>query len=193
MKTVNDRTTRYEIKDIFLERYSPRAMSGESITKDELMTLLEAARWAPSLSNEQPWRFIYALRDTPHFEKLFSFLAESNKTWCKNASLLIMAISKKDLARGGPNLAHSFDTGSAWENLALQATSMNLVSHAMAGFDYNLAKQKLNIPDEYSVEIMIAIGKPGKIEDLPEPLRLREKPSDRKPLEKIIFEGEFKS
>jgi nitroreductase len=193
MKTTNNRTTKYSIEDIFLERYSPRAMSGEAVSKEEMMTLFDAARWAPSLSNEQPWRFIYALRDTPHFEKLFSFLAEGNKTWCKNASLLIVAISKKDLAKGGPNLAHSFDTGSAWENLALQATSMNLVSHAMAGFDYNLAKQELNIPNEYSVEIMIAIGKPGKVEDLPEYLREREKPSDRKPLEEIIFEGKFKS
>lgn len=191
MKTVNNRTTKYSINDIFLNRFSPRAMSGETISKEELMTLFEAARWAPSLSNEQPWRFIYAIRETPDFDKFLSFLMEGNKIWCKNASILIVVISKKDLSKGGINIAHSFDTGAAWENLALQSTSMNLVSHGMAGFDYILVKKELSIPDNYNVEMMIAIGKPGKIEDLPEALQEREKPSDRKPLEEIISEGKF--
>lgn len=191
MKTINTRTTEYPIDDIFLRRFSPRAMSGENISKEELMTLFEAARWAPSLSNEQPWRFIYAMRETPSFKKLFSFLAEGNKIWCKNSSVLIVTISKKDLSKDGPNIAHSFDTGAAWENLALQAIFMNLVSHGMAGFNYALAKKELNIPDDYNVEMMIAIGKPGKVENLPERLQEREKPSTRKNLEEIISEGKF--
>ncbi len=193
MKTINNRSTEYEVNDIFLKRFSPRAMSGESITKEELMTLFDAAHWAPSLFNEQPWRFIYGLRDTPNFEKLFSFLMEGNKIWCKNASALVVVVSNKKNMKGEPNMTHSFDTGSAWENLALQATNMNLISHGMAGFDYTLAQNELSVPDDYQVEMMIAIGKPGKIEDLPEPLREREIPSQRKNLEEIVFEGSFKN
>jgi len=190
-KTINERTTEYPILDIFLERYSPRAMSGEIISKEELMTLFEAARWAPSSRNGQLWRFIYAMRDTKEFEIFVSFLNEGNRIWCIKAGVLVVTISKKTFDDGKPSITHSFDTGSAWENLALQATSMDFVAHGMQGFDYAMAKEKLGIPDDYNVEMMIAIGKHGKIEDLPEPLRAREKPSDRKPLEEIVFEGKF--
>ncbi len=191
MKTVNGRTTEYPIDDMFLKRHSPRAMSGEKISKEELITLFEAARWAPSSYNAQPWRFIYAMRDTPEFENLFSFLVQFNKDWCKNAGALIVTISKKTSTSGKFSITHSFDSGSAWENLALQAQTMGLVAHGMEGFDYKMAKEKLGVPDDYNVEMMIAVGKPGKIEDLPEDLRARETPSNRKPLEEIIFEGKF--
>ena len=191
MKTVNQRTTEYPIDDMFLKRHSPRAMSGEAISKDELMTLFEVARWAPSASNIQPWRFIYVMRDTPEFVNFLSFLMDGNKIWCEKAGVLAVLISKKTSDKGTLSPKHSFDAGSAWENLALQATSMNLVAHGMAGIYFDLIKEKLAIPDDYEVEIMIAVGKHGKIEDLPEPLRERETPSDRKPLEEIVFEGKF--
>ena len=191
MKTVNSRTTEYPIDDVFLKRYSPRAMSGESISKEELMTLFEAARWAPSSQNLQPWRFVYAMRNTPEFETFLSFLVEGNRIWCEKAGALVVTISKNTNDKGGPSTTHSFDTGSAWENLALQATEMNLVTHGMGGIHRDLIKEKHSIPDDYNIEMMIAIGKHGKIEDLPEPLRAREKPSDRKPLEEIVFEGRF--
>ena len=193
MKTINNRTTKYPIEDVFLKRFSPRAMSGESISKDELMTLFEAARWAPSASNIQPWRFIYATREMPEFQIFLSFLMEGNRIWCAKAGVLVVTVSKKNTDKGTPSVTHSFDVGSAWENLALQASTMNLIAHGMAGFDYEKAKTELGIPDDYSVEMMIAIGRPGKIEDLPEPLQAREKPSDRKPLEEIVFEGKFPS
>jgi nitroreductase len=166
-------------------------MSGETISKEELMTLFEAARWAPSASNIQPWRFIYAMRDTLEFETLFSLLIDFNKDWCVRAGALIVTISKKTRDNGKENPTHSFDTGSAWENLSIQASGMGLVAHGMAGFDYVLAKERLSIPDDYNVEMMIAIGKPGKVEDLPEALREREAPSDRKPLTEIVFAGRF--
>lgn len=192
-KTINNRTTKYEIDDHFLKRWSPRAMSEEKITEEELMTLFEAARWAPSASNIQPWRFIYAMRDTPEFENLFSLLIQFNKDWCVRSSALVVVISKNVRDDGKVSISHSFDTGAAWENLALQASEMNLVAHGMAGFDYKVAKEKLGIPDEYNVEMMFAVGKHGKVEDLPEPLRARETPSDRKPLEEIVFKGKFRS
>ena len=193
-KKVNGRKTEYGINDIFLKRYSPRALSGETISKEELMTLFEAARWAPSSYNAQPWRFIYAMRDTPEFEKMFSLLVEFNQSWCKNASALVAVVSRKNFEHNNkPSATHSFDAGAAWENLALQATSMNLVAHGMEGFECAMAKEKLGVPDDYSVEMMFAIGKHGKIEDLPENLRADETPNDRKPLEEIIFEGKFPS
>ncbi len=191
MKTINGRTTKYPISDIFLKRYSPRALSGEAVSMDELMTLFEAARWAPSGSNLQPWRFIYAMADMPEFETLFSTLIDFNKDWAKRASVLVLVVSKKTRESGKENITHSFDTGSAWQNLALQASEMNLIAHGMAGFDYKLAHEKLSIPEDYTVEMMFALGKHGKVEDLPEALRAREGASDRKPLEEIVFKGKF--
>ena len=191
MKEINKRKTEYEIEDIFLERYSPRAMSGEAISKEELMTLFEAARWAPSSGNGQPWRFIYAMRDTKTFEKFLSFLVEGNRVWCTKASALIVTISQRVRDNGKESLTHSFSTGAAWENLALQASKMNLVSHGMEGIHHDLIREKLAIPENYSIEMMIAIGKHGKIEDLPEPLQQRETPSNRKPLNEIVFEDNF--
>ncbi len=193
IKTINNRTTEYPIDDMFLKRHSPRALSGETISKEQLMTLFEAARWAPSNYNIQPWRFVYAMRDTPEFDTHFSLLVDFNKEWCKRASVLIVTISKKTSDSGHDNVCHSFDTGAAWENLALQAQTMGLVAHGMSGFDYKMAKEKLGVPDDYNVEMMIAIGKHGKIEDLPENIRAGETPNDRKPLEGMIFEGKFNS
>ena len=167
-------------------------MSGENISKVELMTLFEAARWAPSASNIQPWRFIYANRKMPEFQDFLSFLMEGNRIWCEKAGAFVVVISQKTSDKGTLYPNHSFDTGSAWENLALQAVNMNLVAHGMAGFNYTIAKKELSVPDNYEVEMMIAIGKPGKIEELPEPLREREKPSNRKPLEEIVFEGKYR-
>ncbi len=191
MKTINNRTTKYPINDIFLERYSARAMSGENISNDELMTLFEAARWTPSANNLQPWRFIYTNTGTPEFESLLSSLADGNKTWCAKAGALILVISQKIMSDGKENVNRHFDTGSAWENFALQASQMNLVVHPMAGFNHAVVKEKFSIPDDYSIEIMIAVGRPGKIEELPEGYRAYETPSGRRPLEEIVFEGKF--
>ncbi|MEI8269852.1 MAG: nitroreductase family protein [bacterium] len=193
MKTTNNRSTEYPINDIFLQRYSSRAMSGETISKEEIMTLFEAARWSPSSMNAQPWRFVYAMCGTPEFAKLFSFIMDKNQVWAKNSSALILLVSKNNLDDGSFSVPHSFDAGAAWENLALQSTSMKFVSHAIGGFDKKLAKESLEIYDDYTIEIMIAIGKPGKIEDLPEALQVREKPSQRKNLDEIVFEGNFKN
>ena len=182
----------YPINPLILKRWSPRAMSGESITKNDLMTLFEAARWAPSSYNHQPWKFIYAMRGTPEWNSLFSLLVEFNQNWCKNAAVLVVIISKNNFEYNNKlSRTHSFDTGSAWENLALQATDMNLVSHGMEGFDYDRAKKELGIPDDFTVEAMCAIGKPGKKENLPTDLQEKEAPSGRKPITEFIFHEKF--
>jgi nitroreductase len=180
------------IERIFLQRWSPRAMSGEPLTHDELMTLFEAARWAPSTYNEQEWRFLYARRDTPHWQTFFDLLMDAHKVWCQRAAVLVVVLSHKVFERNGkPNPVHTFDTGAAFENLALQGTVMGLVIHGMAGFDRDKARASLGVPDDYAVEAMIALGRPGDPAELPPELRDREKPSGRKPVAKFVREGEF--
>ena len=186
------RTSNYPIDKLLLNRWSPRAMSGKPISDEELMTLFEAARWAPSSYNGQPWRFIYAKRDTEHWDRFFKLLVPFNQSWCINAAVLVTIISRKQFEfNNEPAPTHSFDAGAAWENLALQGSIMNLVVHGIQGFDYEKATQDLNIPDLYQVEAMFAVGKPGNIKDLPADLQEREKQSDRKPLQEIVFEGMF--
>ena len=190
---VNNRKLEYKCDDIFPKRWSPRAMSGEDLSDEELMILFEAAKWAPSTYNTQPWRFLYAKRGTKEWEKFFNLLAEPNQVWCKNAAVLMVLISNKNFEYNGkPDGTHSLCSGSAWQNIALQASMNDFVTHGMAGFDYEKAKEILKIPDDYNVEMMIAIGKPGKKEDLPEQLQKIEAPSDRKKIKEIAIEGEFK-
>ncbi|MCO6436233.1 MAG: nitroreductase family protein [Phycisphaerae bacterium] len=186
------RKTDYPIEKILWHRWSPRAMTGEPIDDHDLMTLFEAARWAPSTYNEQEWRFLYAKRDTEHFGTFFGLLMEANQVWCEKAAVLLVVLSHKVFMRNGhPNPVHTFDTGAAFENLALQGTAMGLVVHGMAGFDYDRAKKELNVPDDFKVEAMVAIGRPGDPADLPENLREREQPTGRNPIKKFVREGKF--
>src|SRR6476619_1213718 len=131
----------HPIEPLILRRWSPRALSGEPISEKELMTLFEAARWAPSTYNEQEWRFLYARRDTPQWPLLFDLLKEANQAWCKNAAVLCVVLARKRFIRNDQvNPVHLYDAGSAWENLALQATALGIVSHGMAGFDFEKAR-----------------------------------------------------
>jgi len=189
MKTVNNRTTEYDINDFFLKRYSPRALSGEALTDAELLPLFEAARWAPSTMNMQPWRFLYAIHGTADFNLFLSFLVEANQVWSKNAGAIVVVLARKVMDNGQVSPVYSFDTGAACENLALQAAESGLIAHPMAGFDKEMVRSELVIPEDYSVEVMISIGKPGKIQDLPVQFQEREKPSNRKNLNEIVFEG----
>ena len=186
------RKKEHGVQEIFLHRWSPRAMSGRDVDEATLLSLFEAARWAPSSNNNQPWRFIYARRDTPRWEVFFELLAEGNQIWAKNAAVLIAVISKTTFDSGSPARTHSYDAGAAWVSLALQGSLKNLVVHCMQGFDYDKAREALQVPDDYAVEAMIAVGQPGKKEDLPDYLQTREFPSPRKKLDEIVMEGVFK-
>jgi nitroreductase len=182
----------HPIDKLFLDRWSPRAMTGEPISEQDLMSLFEAARWAPSSYNNQPWRMLYARRDTEHWQVFFDLMIEFNQSWAKDAAVLVLFISKTHFVfNGEPSVTHSFDTGAAWENLALQGALKGLVVHGMQGFDYEGARTALNIPEGYDVEAMAAIGRPAAAETLPEDLRSREEPSDRRKLEETICEGPF--
>lgn len=186
------RKAAHPIDDMFLKRWSPRAMSGERVSKDELNQLFEAARWAPSTYNEQEWRFLYAHRDSAAWDDFFSLLVEANQAWCGSAGILVVVLSHKVFEKNGkPNPVHTFDAGAAFENFALQGAAMQLVVHAMAGFNRSKTRSLLQIPEEFAIEAMIAVGRPGKVSDLPDDLREREKPTGRKPIEEFTCEGKF--
>lgn len=188
------RKSEFDIDPIFVNRWSPRSMTGEELSDEELMPLFEAARWAPSSGNAQTWRFIYAKRNTKHFEKFLGLPFEGNQSWAKNAAVLMIVISRKSMEyKDKPAPTHTFDTGSAWMSLALEGSRRGLVVHGMAGFDYEKARELLKLSDLYTVEAMAAIGKRGKKEDLPDQLQERERPSERKPIKEIAFEGDFDS
>lgn len=189
---MSKRKSSHKVSDIFVNRWSARAMSGE-VSEQELTSLFEAARWAPSSYNSQPWRFVYAKRNTPAWNTMFDLLVDFNKQWAKNAGALVVIISKNTFDHNGElSRTHSFDTGAAWQNLALQGSLDGLVIHGMSGFDYDKARKTLCIPDGYTIEAMAAIGKPGNIADLPEGMRNMEKPSDRNEIAHFVFEGTFK-
>jgi nitroreductase len=191
-KAEDFRKADYPIEPLFPRRWSPRAMSGEPITEKEMLTLFEAARWAPSTYNEQEWRFLYARRDTPQWPTFFGLLAERNQHWCIRAAMLGVVVAHKVFQRNGkPNPVHVFDSGLAYENLALQGAAMGLVIHGMAGFDFDKARTALSVPDDYAVCAMFAVGRPGDPDQLDPQMREIEKPSPRKPVREIICEGKF--
>lgn len=186
------RVANYPIQSLILSRTSPRAFSDERLTEEELMALFEAARWAPSSYNGQPWRFSYARRGDKEWDLFFNVLIEFNKLWCKKADTLVVVVSKNNFEHNNkPARTSQYDTGAAWMSLALEAHARNIIAHGMEGFDYDAIKKNLKIPDGFTVEAMIAIGKPGKKEDLPKELQEKETISQRKPLKDIVAKGQF--
>jgi len=193
MHKPTDRKSDYPISPMILHRWSPRAMTGEPITQEELFSLFEAARWAPSCYNNQPWIFIYGMRGTEAWNRLYDLLVSYNKEWTKNSAALVVVVSKNNFYHNNkPALTHSFDTGAAWMAMALEGNSKNLVVHGMGGFDYAAAKKNLKIPEDYTVEAMVAIGKPAPKETLSKEIQEKEFPSGRRPVSEFAMEGFFK-
>ena len=191
------RSADHAIDPIFLDRWSPRAFTGEAMPQDMLLSLFEAARWAPSAANGQPWRFIYGHRGTAAFDTIYDTLDEGNRRWADKASVLAVIVSQthRKGADGEmrPAYTHAFDTGAAWAYLALQATRAGYHAHGMGGIDRAKAMQVLGIPDGFRVEAGLAIGKIAPKETLPEDLMKREVPSTRKPVDEFVSEGRFVS
>jgi nitroreductase len=187
------RNVNYRIAPLLLDRWSPRSMTGEPLTDEELFPLFEAARWAPSSYNCQLWRFIVARRQNrEEFDKFFGLLTPGNQVWAKNAAALVVVASRTRFEYNDkPSITHAFDAGAAWQNLALEATRRELVAHGMEGFDYARAKTELLIPDDFDVHAMIAIGRRAPAENLPEKYRAMERPTSRRPLKEIVFQGAF--
>lgn len=184
----------HPVDPLFLNRWSPRAFSAATMTEAEVMTLLEAARWAPSASNNQPWRFVWGLRGDAGFASILDALVPFNQTWAGKAAALVMVASKTTVTRDegeAPNPYHAFDTGTAWAQLALQAHLKGFVTHGMAGFDHAKATANLMVPEGYALHAAVAIGHLGDPASLPEMLRARETPNNRLPLSETVRHGRF--
>src|SRR5690625_2675964 len=181
----------YNINPIYIERWSPRAFSRKEVEDEKLFSVFEAARWAPSAANWQPWRFVYA-KTEKDLNKFYSFIHEGNIEWCKNAPVLFAVASKTTRnEKGDRNPTHAFDTGTAWGYLTLEAKRQSLIKHGMGGFDRKKAKEVLQLPEEYEVQALAAIGYHDPDVELSERNREREKPSNRKPINEIVFEEKF--
>lgn len=188
-----NRKSEYPVHELILNRWSARAFSDETVSDQELMTIFDAARWAQNSFNNQPWRFIYARKDSSSWGKFFDLLEKGNQVWAQNAKVLVLVISKKTFDYDGRlSITHAFDTGAAAQNMSLQAAFLNTVCHGMEGFDYQKARDTFSIPEEYEVMAMFAIGKLGNKQILPEKLQKAETANSRKPLKEIVFENEFK-
>ncbi|MDT8871518.1 nitroreductase family protein [Komagataeibacter rhaeticus] len=180
---------------MILDRWSPRAFTPAPIEEAELLAFLDAGRWAPSAYNSQPWRFIYARRGTADWERFLSWLIPFNHGWAQNASAIVYVASHtvmgSDRAEPAPAPTHAFDAGAAAVLVQLQLSRAGWAAHPVSGFDHDLARAGLELPDDYALNAAIVIGRQGDVESLPEYLRGREVPSSRRPLAEVAFEGRF--
>jgi nitroreductase len=185
--------TQYEIHDLVRRRWSPRAFSNRLVETDKLMSLFEAARWAPSGGNQQPWSFVLATAAEPEeHARMVALLGPGNQTWARLAPVLIVAVAKMERKPGVRNGHAWYDVGQAVALLSMQATDEGLVLHQMGGFDAQKAHVELGLPEGYEAVVAIALGYPGDLAALPEDLRERELGErTRRPLESFVFEGSW--
>ena len=187
------RTAQATVDPIFIERWSPRVFSDQVLSGEEIQSLFEAARWAPSSYNDQPWLFLYAQKKEDH-KRFASLLVDANRVWAERAPLLVYVCARKGYRRNDkPNRHYAFDSGAAWMSLALAAHKLGLYCHAMGGFDHDASYGVLGIPKtEYEVMAAIAIGRLGNGEGLVDEIRDGDKErSDRRPLAEVAIEGRF--
>lgn len=185
----------HPIDPLFLDRWSPRAFDGSDMPEGDLLTMFEAARWAPSAFNSQPWRFLYALRGGADWERFLGLLIPWNQGWATTASALVYILSDtlpftdRKTGEPAPSTTHAFDAGAAWACLALQAARMGWLAHGMSGIQYELARAELRIPQRFALDAACAIGRVGDPAQLDEKLRAREFPSGRKAIGEFVFRG----
>jgi nitroreductase len=181
--------TQFPIHELLKKRWSPRAFDERPVETDTLLSLFEAARWAPSSNNGQPWRFLAAMKENnAEYDRLFNCLVEANQKWAYRAPVLLLSVAKLQFEDGSPNRHALHDTGMAAENLVIQATAFGLVAHQMAGFRIDQARRDCQIPEGYDLVAIIAIGYPGDPALLPDILRAREtQPRVRKPLTELVY------
>ena len=166
-----------DIIEIIKNRRSRRAFVGQPVENEKIKSLFEAARWAPSSVNEQPWAYVYATADQSElWTKIFEALNEGNKVWSKDAPLLVVSLARKYYSKNDrPNVSAKYDVGAANAFLSLQATELGLNVHQMGGFDQSLLRQNLNVPEDFDIGVVMAIGYAGNPEQLPVGLRDRER------------------
>ncbi len=193
---MTQRAADHDIDPLFLERWSPRAFDGSPVPQEDLETMLEAARWAPSAFNSQPWRFLYAHRGDAHWQTFVDALVPFNRDWAQHSAVLVYILSDTlpftdKAGEPSPSLTHSYDSGAAWMLLALQAWRMGYYAHGMSGIELDRARQTLGVPDRWTINAAAAIGRQGDPSTLSEKLRAREVPSGRKKVAEFAFRGVF--
>lgn len=184
----------HPVDPLFTNRWSPRSFTGEEVPLDVLHTALEAARWAPSASNAQPWRFLISRHGDANWDKFTALLNGRNARWANKASALVLIVSHTEVERGGqkgPNNSHSFDAGAAWANFAHQALLLGWHTHGIGGYDRALARDTLKVPEDFALEALIALGRQGALDTLDEDFHAQESPNARRPLAESVFAGEF--
>lgn len=182
------------VHELFRARWSPRAFSSRDVSDEDLKTILDAARWAASSNNEQPWRFLVGRKsDGAAYDKLLNLLVPGNQAWAKSAPVLMIMAARRTFARNGaPNAYALHDTGQALAHLFLQATALGLHAHGMAGFDHERARTELGIPDDYELGAAVALGYWGSPDQLSEKQHQSELAKrERKPLNEIVFGAEW--
>lgn len=189
---MTDRVAHPSLDRQFVDRWSPRAFDSSRLDPAERDSLFEAARWAPSAFNAQPWRLLYAEQGDANWDRFVNLLVPANQVWAGHASLLIFFLSATT-SRGKPSHTHSYDTGAAWMSLALQSEKLGLRSHGMSGVDFDAVQKELGVPEDYRVEAAAAVGRQTDPAQLPEKLRDAEKPSDRLPVAEIVMAGNFRT
>jgi nitroreductase len=184
----------YPIHELIRERWSPRAFAAQMVEPEKLHSLFEAARWAASCFNEQPWNFIVATKENPaEFERVLGCLVEANALWAQHAPVLMLSVARLNFERNGKPNRHAFhDVGQAVAGLTLQATALRLVVHQMAGFSPAKAREEFAIPDDYEAVAAIALGYQGDPESLPDDVRQKElAPRTRRASESFVFTGKW--
>ena len=165
----------YSVIDVIKKRKSVRSFTDKPIEEEKVKSLFEAARWAPSSVNEQPWRYIYATKDQPLWKEIFDALNDTNQVWVKHAPLLVASFSLKKLSWNDHANAYSkYDLGAANAFLSLQAAGLGLQIHQLGGYNANQLRESLRIPDEFELGAVLAVGYPGDPDILPEHLKVRE-------------------
>ncbi len=186
------RAADHPVDSLFTDRWSPRSFTGEAVPDAVLRSAFEAARWAPSAMNAQPWRFLVARPGDQWWEAYLAFLMPRNRLWAAKASALVLILSARELERRGEwvaNGSHSFDAGAAWANFAHQALLLGWHTHGIGGFDREAARQGLNIPQDFAIEAVIALGRKGDLAGLDAEFHGAEAPNGRRPLDETVFAG----
>ena len=187
--TENPRIASADVDPLFINRWSPRSFSDERLTDAEIASIFEGARWSPSSFNRQPWLFVYET-DGPDRETFDSILMPGNQLWASKAPLIGFIFAETKTQEGRRPRTSQFDTGAAWMALALQARSLGIYTHGMAGIDYDTVNEKLGVSDEYYTAMCgFVAGRIGPREALPEELQERESPNDRKLIREIAHKG----
>ncbi|MCB2079663.1 MAG: nitroreductase family protein [Novosphingobium sp.] len=191
---MTDRQAHPRVHPLIVDRWSPRSFDRSEMPDEDLLVIFEAAGWAPSAFNYQPWRFLYAKRGDANWDRFLSLLIPFNASWAQDASVLVFILSEKMMGEGEkarPSHSHSFDAGAAWAMMALQATEMGYHAHGMTGVDMDKAQAELAVPDAFRIEAAVAIGRKAPADRLPEGLREKEAPSGRKPTVDVAAAGPF--